>query len=683
MKYKSIIILVLAVFLLSMSSVCASEIDDTIASDDTNDIRLSADDEIEDNLQTNDENSELTLTDTDILGADSATYSDLAAEIAQSGNIKLKHKNYTYDTGATTINIAEENKVIDGDGAVIDMAGSSSMQAFYAVASGVTIKNLTIKNANHQGNGGAIYFSSSGTVTDCNFTNNTAYNGGAVYFNVDGNVSNCNFINNHAYRYGGAVYFNVDGNVSNCNFTNNSATAIGGAIRFLGEGNVSNCNFIDNSAYNGGAVYFYNKNGGVINCNFINNTATDNGGAIRFYDGGAVLNCNFTNNTSIVGGAIASRIFNAVTVDTCIFKTSSDTTDNILLDPGLDINVDDVTEGSNATIRITTNSTFNGVVTVIIGDKTYPVTLVNGIGSCNVSGLKAGNYNATVIFNQTDKFQATNKTTNFTVKNKLITIIKSSAVTTTYATSKNIIITLTDKQGRALASKKVSVVLNGVSKMLTTNNKGQVTLATGTTVVPKTYKVSFNFAGDNIYLGSSGSVNLVVKKSTPKITAKKKTFVTSVKTKKYKIVLKDETGKAIKNAKVTLKVNGIKYIAKTNSKGKAVFKIKKLNKKGTYKAKVTYKGNKYYKKLSKKVKIKVNITFKTVAKGSKDKSTVKKIQQALKGHGYYLSYKGHYLIVDGKYKSCTKRSVKEFQHDNGLKITGKVDKKTAKKLSII
>ncbi|MBR2666379.1 hypothetical protein [Methanobrevibacter sp.] len=47
------------------------------------------------------------------------------------------------------------------------------------------------------------------------------------------------------------------------------------------------------------------------------------------------------------------------------------------------------------------------------------------------------------------------------------------------------------------------------------------------------------------------------------------------------------------------------YKVKTNSKGKATFKIKKLTKKGTYKTTVTFKGNKYYNKVVKKVKIKI------------------------------------------------------------------------------
>lgn len=78
-----------------------------------------------------------------------------------------------------------------------------------------------------------------------------------------------------------------------------------------------------------------------------------------------------------------------------------------------------------------------------------------------------------------------------------------------------------------------------------------------------------------------------------------------MKTKKYKIALKNKFGKAIKKAKVKLKVNGRTYSAKTNSKGKATFKITKLKRKGTFKATIKYAGNSYYKKASKKVKIKV------------------------------------------------------------------------------
>ena len=103
-----------------------------------------------------------------------------------------------------------------------------------------------------------------------------------------------------------------------------------------------------------------------------------------------------------------------------------------------------------------------------------------------------------------------------------------------------------------------------------------------------------------------GKNKIVITKAASKITAKKKTFKAKVKTKKYAITLKDKNGKAIKNVKVTLKIKSKTFTAKTNSKGKAIFKIKKLTKKGKYTAKIKFAGNGYYKtsSASKKITIK-------------------------------------------------------------------------------
>lgn len=98
-------------------------------------------------------------------------------------------------------------------------------------------------------------------------------------------------------------------------------------------------------------------------------------------------------------------------------------------------------------------------------------------------------------------------------------------------------------------------------------------------------------------------MKITINKEKTKIVAKKKTFKKSKKVKKYTITLKNSKGKVIKKAKVTLKIKGKTYKAKTNTKGKATFKIKKLAKKGKYVATVTFKGNAYYNKVAKKTKI--------------------------------------------------------------------------------
>ena len=317
-------------------------------------------------------------------------------------------------------------------------------------------------------------------------------------------------------------------------------------------------------------------------------------------------------------------------------------------------------------LDITYTSSNNSVATV---DKKGIVTAV-GEGTAVIT-VEVGD----------DEIYAKNSTTvNVTVR-KIATEIESSAVTTVYNVDKNLIVTLKDADGKPIRGANITVDLNG-AKTYTTDKKGQITVSTKG-LAPKAYTAKITFKGDSKYAKSTKDVKVTVKKATPKITAKAKTFKTTTKTKKYSIVLKNNVNKPIKKATVYLKVSGKTYKATTNSKGKATFKITKLNKAGKFKATITYKGNKYYNKATKKVTIKVKSVWKTVSKGSKNSAIVKKIQRALKNNGYYLEYNGRYLKVDGIYWDYTEMAVKEFQNDKVLKVTGKVDEKTAKKLGII
>ncbi|MDO5832712.1 MAG: hypothetical protein Q4Q14_07710, partial [Methanobrevibacter sp.] len=182
--------------------------------------------------------------------------------------------------------------------------------------------------------------------------------------------------------------------------------------------------------------------------------------------------------------------------------------------------------------------------------------------------------------------------------------ITSSAVALTYNTNaKTVTFTLKDEDGNTLPSQPVALKFNGKTYDKATNSKGQVSVDVSK-LAPNSYTAKFTYNGDNTYEKSTGTAKVVVKKATPTITVKAKTFKKSVKTKKYSITLKVNS-KVMKSTKVTIKVNKKTYSAKTNSKGVAIFKITKLTKKGRYIATVKYAGGKYYNAKSAQVKITV------------------------------------------------------------------------------
>ena len=166
-----------------------------------------------------------------------------------------------------------------------------------------------------------------------------------------------------------------------------------------------------------------------------------------------------------------------------------------------------------------------------------------------------------------------------------------------------VVVTLKDDSGNPLVNKDVIIDLGGQAKNYKTNGRGQVMIYTES-LVPKTYKAKVTVLDADKRPTSTFNINVVVKKEKPKIIAKKKTFKAKKKVKKYTIYLKVGK-KAVKNVRVTLKIKGKTYKAKTNAKGRAIFKIKKLTKKGTYKAVIKFNGDSWYDKATKKVKIKV------------------------------------------------------------------------------
>ena len=165
-------------------------------------------------------------------------------------------------------------------------------------------------------------------------------------------------------------------------------------------------------------------------------------------------------------------------------------------------------------------------------------------------------------------------------------------------------VTLKDDRGNVLAGKTVYITFNGKTQKYTTDKNGVINFKLSASKVG-TQKITIKFNTDGNYVAVTKTATVKFTKEATKLTAKNKKFKKSKKVKKYSVTLKDSKGKAIKKVKVTIKVGKKTFKAKTNAKGKATFKIKKLNKKGTYKAKVNFAGNNLYNKVAKSVKITV------------------------------------------------------------------------------
>ena len=241
----------------------------------------------------------------------------------------------------------------------------------------------------------------------------------------------------------------------------------------------------------------------------------------------------------------------------------------------------------------------NTTVTVNLnGNKNYK-TDKNGQIKIPTGNITPNNYIAKISFE--DEYYIASTIETAVVVNKIASKLTANNVTATYNVNKNLIISLKDSDGNPIQNISVSVDLGSVKNYVTDEN-GQINIPVQK-LVPKTYVAKIKFKGNSHYIESETADVVIVKKATPKIGAKAKTFKVKTKTKKYAITLKNNKKQALKNTKVYLKVKGKTYAAKTNSKGKATFKITKLTKKGKFNAAITYKGNKYYKKVTKKTKI--------------------------------------------------------------------------------
>ena len=221
-------------------------------------------------------------------------------------------------TNAGKNQIIIENSVFDANrafqGAAVNVMGST-----FKISGTNFTNNKGVGYGSGNPNVGALltWYGCEGTISDCNFINNTADNGAAYRLGDDNkgvssaSVDSCTFINNTASNQGGAVYEGgktgkATLDIKNSTFTNNSAKKEGSAI-YSGD----NLNIDDDTTFTNNMVYMYYT--GTLNIGEIK-TFTDLQKAINMVEGDIHLSSNVTMLASeadnFVNGIVVDHLVN-------------------------------------------------------------------------------------------------------------------------------------------------------------------------------------------------------------------------------------------------------------------------------------------------------------------------------------------------------------------------------------
>ena len=185
----------------------------------------------------------------------------------------------------------------------LDAAGDLSGPVLTVSGYIVVLRDLIIKNGDHEGNGGGLYNSAEIFIYDTQFISNWSNFGGAIYNVGSLTVVDSTFTSNRAgengagiYNTGATSYLEID----NGTFTSNNASDKGGGV--FNENTeylviISNSAFSYNQAGDGGAIYNQDSETPNIGNTVFNNNSATYGGAIYNFGQGAV----FINQSEIEG----------------------------------------------------------------------------------------------------------------------------------------------------------------------------------------------------------------------------------------------------------------------------------------------------------------------------------------------------------------------------------------------
>jgi hypothetical protein len=238
---------------------------------------------------------------------------------------------------------------------------------------------------------------------------------------------------------------------------------------------------------------------------------------------------------------------------------------------------DVINVGENATITITGPKDYNGTAVVNVDGKNYTVSISNGIGQIEVSGLANGTYDVKVTLLETDKYLGSDNDTAKVLVNKVESFVTVNVDNITVGDVAVIKVTVPDD-----ATGNVTVTIGNITRTVPIAGGENEIIVPGVPVGDYDVKVTYN--GDGKYLPANATASLSVK---PVETDPADIKVVDQGNGTVVVVVpEDATGN------VTITINGTNYTSPVVN-GTATFDLTNETP-GTYDITATYSGDENY-----------------------------------------------------------------------------------------
>lgn len=385
------------------------------------------------------------------------------------------------------------------------------------------------------------------TITD---SSNKAINGGIVKFIVDGKTSDISVLNGKATlttsfskpgSYAVSAVYNGD------NYSSSSAKS---TVTVKNNILASKIKVADATTNVDKTVSITatvtDSNDKLINSGNVNFNVNSKSTSVGVNNGVAVFTTSFDK----------SGTFNLISTFSDVNYASSSTTSKITVNKNpitLTLTIDDISYGTNPIAKINSDTTFDAKLTV--GSNIYSVSVKNGLTYFTIPDkLSDGNYKAILSYSGDNKYDALSVFDDFKIIDNTYSLVTKD-ITMIYRDGTRFGVYLYDNAGKALSNKAVTIILQGVEYIRSTDENGYASLAIN--LDSGKYDVLTKYG----LLSNSNTINV------------KSTIITNDVTKYYRndtqfhATILNQKGKAVTNAIVRMNINGVFYDRVTNNQG--------------------------------------------------------------------------------------------------------------------